>query len=77
MKFAKKTVEKLVMAYCLEKQTIRKKAGSFQILWTRYATCGSFELLEQVRMGQKHPEHWRVVPENTPGVPLAPMKKAG
>ncbi len=32
MKFAKKTVEKLVMAYCLEKQTIRKKAGPFQIL---------------------------------------------
>ena len=34
MKFAKKTVEKLVMAYCLEKQTIRKKAGSFQILYS-------------------------------------------
>lgn len=77
MKFAKKTTDKLVMAYCLEKQTIRKKAGPFQKSWMRYAICGSFELLEQVRMGQKHPEHWRIVPENAHDVPLAPMKKAG
>lgn len=39
--------------------------------WVRYAVCGSRPLLERVRMGQKHPEHWRVVRESTR------LKKAG
>jgi len=30
--------------------------------WTRYGVCGNRTLLERVRMGQKNPEHWRVIP---------------
>lgn len=61
----------LVMAYRLEKMTVQKKGKSSQTVWQRYATCGSSRLLERVRLGQKHPEHWCVVPEN------ASQKKAG
>lgn len=59
------------MVYWLEKRTTQKKGKASQIIWERYAACGSAELLGRVRMGQEHPEHWRVVLE---GIPL---KKAG
>nr|WP_325219078.1 hypothetical protein [uncultured Oscillibacter sp.] len=61
----------LIMAYCLEKKTVQKKGKSFKAIWQRYATCGSHELLERVRLGQERPEHWRVVLENVS------LKKAG
>jgi len=59
------------MAYWLERRTIQKRGKGSQIIWKRYAACGSPELLERVRMGQKHSGHWRVIPES------APLKKAG
>ena len=43
------------MAYWLERRTIQKRGKGSQIIWKRYAACGSPELLERVRMGQKHP----------------------
>lgn len=46
--------------YCLDKRVCRKAGRSLRHVWTRYATCGSRALLERVRMGQPHPEHWRV-----------------
>lgn len=49
------------MTYWLEKRIIQRKGPSPQIIWKRYAVCGHPELLERVRMGQKRPEHWRVV----------------
>lgn len=63
------------MAYLLEKRIVQRRDKSSQIIWRRYAACGSPGLLEQVRMGQKYPENWRVVLENA--APLAPMKEAG
>jgi len=30
--------------------------------WTRCGVCGNRTLLERVRMGQKDPEHWRIMP---------------
>lgn len=59
------------MAYWLERRTIQKRGTASQIIWKRYAACGSPELLERVRMGQEHPGNWRVVLES------APLKKAG
>lgn len=59
------------MAYRLEKMAVQKKGKSSQTVWQRYATCGSSRLLEQVRLGQERPEHWRVVLES------ASQKKAG
>lgn len=55
------------MAYCLEKKAVQEKEST----WRRYAVCGNPKLLERVRLGQKCPEHWRVVLE------CAPLKKAG
>lgn len=63
------------MAYWLEKRIVQRKGKSPQITWRRYAACGSPGLLERVRMGQKYPEHWRVILESA--APLASMKKAG
>lgn len=60
-----------MMAYRLEKKTVQKKGQSLQTTWQRYATCGSFKLLERVRLGQERPEHWRVVLESVP------LKKVG
>ena len=59
------------MAYWLERRAIQKRGKTSRIIWKRYVACGSPELLERVRMGQEHPEHWRVVLES------APLKKAG
>ena len=59
------------MTYHLEKEAVQQTGKSPQTIWRRYATCGSSELLERVRLVQEYPEHWRVVLE---GVPL---KKAG
>lgn len=59
------------MAYCLEKKIVRQTGPSSKSIWKRYATCGSFRLLERVRLGQEHPEHWRVVLES------AALRKAG
>ncbi len=59
------------MAYYLEKKTVQQTGKSPQTIWCRYAACGSFKLLERVRLGQEHPEHWRVVQES------AQMKEAG
>ena len=55
------------MTYHLEKEAVQQTGKSPQTIWRRYATCGSSELLERVRLGQEYPEHWRVVLE---GVPL-------
>lgn len=55
------------MAYCLEKRAVQGAGKPPQIIWEQYATCGSRALLERVRTGQKHPEHWRVRPERTCG----------
>lgn len=44
------------MTYWLEKRIVQREGKSPRILWKRYAACGSPELLERVRMGQKHPE---------------------
>ena len=66
--------------YCLEKQICRDAEDSPQTTWKRYATCGRRALLERVRMGQTHPEHWRVTRSNTDGGKhsvLTLMKKAG
>ncbi len=63
------------MAYWLEKRIVQRRGVSLQISWRRYAVCGSFGLLERVRMGQKDPEHWRVTPGSA--AMSAPMKKAG
>jgi len=30
--------------------------------WIRYGVCGNRTLLERVRLGQKHPELWRIMP---------------
>ena len=48
------------MTYWLEKRIVQREGKSPRILWKRYAACGSPELLERVRMGQKHPELSRV-----------------
>ena len=64
------------MAYWLEKRIVQREGKSPRILWKRYAACGSPELLERVRMGQKHPEHWRVTSERA-CAPLPLMRKAG
>ena len=50
--------------YWLEKRTVQGQGRSSRTVWKRYAACGSRELLERVRMGQKHPELWPVVLEN-------------
>lgn len=62
--------------YCLEKHTGRKP---LQPTWTRYAVCGNRTLLERVRMGQLHPEHWRVTLVNAGGSRYSEeaMMKAG
>ena len=66
------------MAYWLEKRTVQIRGSSSQIIWERYAVCGSSGLLERVRMGQKHPEHWRVISESVCASSLlSSMKKAG
>ncbi len=54
-----------------------QEGKSPRILWKRYAACGSPELLERVRMGQKHPELWRVVLENACTILSSSLKKAG
>lgn len=59
------------MVYCLEKKTVRQTGKSSKTIWKEYATCGSPVLLERVRQGQEHPEHWRVVRGNIP------LKKVG
>lgn len=53
------------MTYWLERRTIHRRATGSQAVWKRYAACGNPELLERVRIGQRHPEHWRVVPVST------------
>lgn len=65
------------MAYWLEKRVIQGKEKSPQIHWKRYAACGSSELLERVRMGQRRPEQWRVTLDGVAGVSWFPMRKAG
>lgn len=66
------------MAYWLEKRTVQGRKNASQIIWERYAFCGSFELLERVRMGQRHPGHWRVTSESAcVSAPQIPIKKAG
>lgn len=59
------------MIYHLEKKTVQQIGGSSKTIWKQYATCGSSVLLERVRLGQEHPEHWRVVRGNIP------LKKVG
>lgn len=64
------------MAYCLEKRTVQGTGKPPQIIWEQYATCGSRALLERVRTGQKHPEHWRVTLESAYGsTPASPSQK--
>ena len=65
------------MAYLLEKRTVQKKEKRSRIIWKRYAICGSSELLERVRMGQEHPEHWRVVLERARTALPSSVEKAG
>ena len=49
------------MTYWLEKRTVQRRGNPHKIIWKRYAACGRCELLERVRIGQRHPEHWRVI----------------
>ena len=63
--------------YWLEKRTVQEQGRSPRIIWKRYAACGSRELLERVRMGQKHPGQWRIVLESTCTVLSSSMKRAG
>ena len=66
--------------YCLDKCVRRKAGGSLRHVWTQYATCGSRALLERVRVGQPHPEHWRVTMANAAGGGCSEemmMKKSG
>ena len=65
------------MTYWLEKRTVQGQGRSSRTVWKRYAACGSRELLERVRMGQKRPGQWRVVLESTCTVLSSSMKKAG
>lgn len=65
------------MVYWLEKRVFQNRGTSPQITWKRYAACGSPGLLERVRTGQKHPEHWRVTSENACAAWPLPMRKAG
>ena len=65
------------MTYWLEKCTVQKQGRLPRIIWKRYAACGSPELLERVRMGQKRPGHWRVVLESACTVLSSSMEKAG
>lgn len=48
--------------YWLEKRTVQEQGQSPRIIWRQYAVCGSRELLERVRAGQKQPESWRIIP---------------
>ena len=64
------------MTYWLEKRIVQREGKSPRILWKRYAACGSPELLERVRMGQKRPGQWRVV-ENACTILSSSLKKAG
>lgn len=64
------------MTYCLEKHTAAEPGKSSQAVWTRYAVCGDRALLARIRMGQPHPEHWRVTAAHA-GSGLDSMKKAG
>lgn len=50
------------MSYWLEKRIVQRRGESSQIIWSRYAICGSRPLLERVRAGQNQPESWRIVP---------------
>lgn len=63
--------------YWLEKRIAQEQERAPRTVWKRYAACGSRELLERVRMGQKRPGQWRVVLESTATVLSASMKKAG
>ena len=65
------------MTYWLEKRTVQKQGRLPRVIWKRYAACGSPELLERVRMGQKHPALWRVVLENACTILSSSLKKAG
>ena len=63
--------------YWLEKRTVQEQGCVPRTVWKRYAACGSPELLERVRMGQKHPELWRVVLESACTILSSSLKKAG
>lgn len=63
--------------YWLEKRMVQGLGHSSRTVWKRYVACGSRELLERVRMGQKRPGQWRVVLGNACTVLSPSMEKAG
>ena len=63
--------------YWLEKRIAQEQGRAPHTVWKRYAACGSRELLERVRMGQKRPGQWRVVLESVRTVLSSSMEKAG
>ena len=63
--------------YWLEKRTVQEQGCVPRTVWKRYAACGSRELLERVRMGQKRPGQWRVVLESARTALSSSMKKVG
>lgn len=65
--------------YCLDKRVYQTPGKPLHSIWKRYAICGNRALLERVRMGQLHPEHWRVTLVNAGGSRYSEeaMMKAG
>ena len=65
------------MVYWLETCVSQNRGVSSRIIWKRCAACGSPKLLERVRAGQQHPEHWRVSSKSACAAWPLPMRKAG